>query len=72
MITTASSITTSDFVTGITVASCIVFSVMILLTNEKKWPNLVIFNRSLIVFTLPLIIIFLYIIILKFVVSIVD
>ena len=65
MTTTVTSITISDVAIGITVTSCIAFFVMILLSNEKKSPNLVILNRSLIVFTIPLLIIFSYLAILK-------
>ena len=65
MTTTVTSITISDVAIGITVTSCIAFFVMILLSNEKKSPNLEILNRSLIVFTIPLLIIFSYLAILK-------
>ena len=72
MITAVTSIIQSDLVTGITVASCIVFSVMILLTYEKKQRKPMIFSRSLIVFTIPLLVIFIYLFILKLVALIVD
>ena len=72
MINNFKSITMSDFVTGTIVATCIVFSIMILLTHEKTKPSLIIVNRSLIVLIIPLMIVFLYLIILKLVNTIID
>ena len=62
MVTTViSSTVVSDLVIGIASAGCIVFSIVMVLSDEEKWPTLALLNRSLTAFTIPLLILFTYI-----------
>lgn len=65
VITTLTSVVSSNLVMGIIATCCVAFLVMIVFSDAKKWPNVVAFNHPLIVFTMPLLIIFIYLIILK-------
>ena len=62
--TIISSVVSTNLITGIVVAGCVIFSVMMVLSDERRWPTMALLNRSLTAFTVPLLFLFAYITIL--------
>ena len=61
MITTIiSSLAASTLVVGTVVAGCLIFAVIMVLTDERRGSALAVLNRSLIAFIIPLLILFTY------------
>lgn len=61
MVTTIiSSLAVSTLVVGTAVAGCLIFAVIMVLTDERKGSALAVLNRSLIAFIIPLLVLFTY------------